>query len=88
MADKTTPPPVSNPVTLSMLASLFATYNLCETLIDSGHLSQAAAAKVFTKTADQVRDATDDGAGAELGETIAGRLEQLASWSLGHTRKL
>ncbi|XNY07047.1 hypothetical protein ACMFL9_26530 [Sinorhizobium meliloti] len=66
-------------------ANSFATLNTLYLLIDKKLISQQKAAQVFTETARQVREGTEDGAHPEIGERVATMMETMAGWCLGHS---
>jgi len=49
-----------------------------------GLITQQEAAKVFTTTARQVREGSEDGPNPEAGEAVATMMETMAGWCLGH----
>ena len=65
-------------------AANFCTMNVLYLLIEKGLITQEEAAGVFTKTANQVRDGSEDGPNPGSGESIARGLEKMAGWCLGY----
>lgn len=78
----------TKPETINFGASSFFNFRLCQTLIDKGVLTNAEAADVFVKAANDVRSGSEDGAGQMLGEVVASRFEVMAGWLLGQSPKL
>lgn len=66
-------------------ANAFATLNCLYLLIDKGVVSQQEAANVFTETARQVREGSEDGDNPSAGEQVATMMETMAGWCLGHS---
>ncbi|MGN6304829.1 MAG: hypothetical protein ACTHNH_08440 [Mesorhizobium sp.] len=64
-----------------------AILNVLYLMIEKGIITQAEAAGVLTKTANQVRDGSEDGSAPEHGERVAQAFEQMASWCLGMQTK-
>lgn len=64
-------------------ANAFCSLNLVYLLIEKGIITQAEGASVFTKTANQIRDGSEDGPSPEHGEAAARMIEQFAAWTLG-----
>lgn len=69
-------------------AANFAILNLLYLLIDKKIISNEEAAGVFTKTANQVRDGSEDGSNPMAGEQVAKMMEMMAGWCLGQNPKL
>ncbi|WP_342360785.1 hypothetical protein [Terrarubrum flagellatum] len=63
-------------------SSLF-TYNLCRLLVRKGLISREEAAGVMVETANDLRQATEDGPGVGVGEAAAKSFETFAGWMLG-----
>ncbi|MEZ2132461.1 MULTISPECIES: hypothetical protein [unclassified Sinorhizobium] len=66
-------------------ANSFAMLNSLYLLIDKGVITQQEAARVFTETARQVREGSEDGADPRIGERVATMMETMAGWCLGHS---
>jgi hypothetical protein len=58
--------------------------NIVYLLIEKKVITQHEGAALFTKTANQVRDGSEDGAAPQYGEAVAQSFEKLAAWTLGH----
>lgn len=65
-------------------ANAFANLNVLYLMMDKGLITQQEAAKVFTTTARQVREGSEDGPNPEAGEAVATMMETMAGWCLGH----
>lgn len=65
-------------------ASAFATLNTLYLMIEKGLITQQEAANVFTNTARQVREGSEDGQNPTAGEAVATMMETMAGWCLGH----
>jgi hypothetical protein len=66
-------------------ANSFCALNILYLLMEKGVITQQEAAKVFTETADQVRNGTEDGAAPAIGEGVAKSMEEMAAWCLGYS---
>ena len=66
-------------------ANSFATLNCLYLLIDKGVITQQEAAQVFTETARQVREGSEDGTDPGIGEQVATMMESMAGWCLGYS---
>ncbi len=69
--------------TVLFSANAFATFHLCQVLIEKGILTKPEAASTMTRAAESLRQMSEDGASAQFGETIAQKIENLAEWLLG-----
>lgn len=66
-------------------ANTFCALNIVYLLIEKGLISQQEAAGVFTATANQVRDGSEDGPSPQYGEAVAKMMEKMAGWCLGQS---
>ncbi|WP_141130255.1 hypothetical protein [Rhizobium aethiopicum] len=66
-------------------ANSSAAINTLFLLMDKGLISREDAAGVLTKTANQVREGSEDGPDSELVEQVARRFEAMAAWCLSHS---
>jgi hypothetical protein len=65
-------------------ANSFCALNILYLLIEKGLITQQEASGIFTKTANQVRDGSEDGPSPQAGEAVAKAMEQMAGWCLGY----
>lgn len=66
-------------------ANSWASINTLYLLMDKGLISREDAAGVLTKTANQVREGSEDGPHSELGEQVSRRFEAMAAWCLSYS---
>lgn len=65
-------------------ASAFATLNTLYLMVEKKLITKEEAAKVFTTTARQVREGSEDGTSPAIGEAVATTMETMAGWCLGY----